>query len=44
NLPMLVKLAGVRAQKTLTESVHDAQESGKKYISVASALLKGEVA
>ena len=40
NLPMLVKLASVRSTKTLAESVADAQEAGRKYISVASKLLK----
>jgi len=40
NLPMLVKLASVRGTKTLAESVADAQEAGRKYISVASKLLK----
>jgi PTS system mannose-specific IIA component len=40
NLPMLVKLASVRGAKTLADSVADAQEAGRKYISVASKLLK----
>ena len=40
NLPMLVKLASVRSAKSLAESVADAQEAGRKYISVASKLLK----
>ena len=40
NLPMLVKLASVRGSKTLAESVADAQEAGRKYISVASKLLE----
>ncbi len=40
NLPMLVKLASVRDGKTLAEAVSDAQEAGRKYISVASKLLE----
>jgi PTS system mannose-specific IIA component len=43
NLPMLIKLASVRKQKTVGEAVDLAQEAGRKYISVASRLL-GEVA
>ncbi len=39
NLPMLVKLASVRDGKTLADAVDDAQEAGRKYISVASKLL-----
>ena len=40
NLPMLVKLASVRDSKTLAESVVDAQNTGRKYISVASKVLE----
>ncbi len=40
NLPMLVKLATVRDGKTLADAVADAQEAGRKYISVASKLLE----
>lgn len=43
NLPMLIKLASVRSQKSVGESVDLAQEAGRKYISVASRLL-GEAA
>ena len=39
NLPMLVKLASVRASDGLAEAVDKAQEAGRKYISVASNLL-----
>jgi mannose PTS system EIIA component len=39
NLPMLVKLASTRATHALAEVVELAQESGRKYISVASSLL-----
>ncbi len=40
NLPMLVKLASLRDGKTLADAVVDAQEAGRKYISVASKLLE----
>jgi PTS system mannose-specific IIA component len=39
NLPMLVKLASVRATDPLADVVEMAQEAGRKYISVASSLL-----
>ena len=39
NLPMLVKLASVRAKVGLGEAVTQAQEAGRKYINVASKLL-----
>jgi PTS system mannose-specific IIA component len=39
NLPMLVKLASVRGECRLAEAVTQAQEAGKKYISVASQIL-----
>ncbi len=42
NLPMLIKLAGVRARCDLAEAVLRAQEAGRKYISVASRVLAGE--
>jgi PTS system mannose-specific IIA component len=42
NLPMLIKLASVRKTQSLAEAVVDAQEAGRKYISVASALLAGD--
>ncbi len=41
NLPMLVKLAKVRADTPLAEAVARAQEAGRKYITVASRLLAG---
>jgi len=41
NLPMLVKLAKVRADLPLAEAVTLAQEAGRKYISVASQILAG---
>ncbi|MGF1619458.1 MAG: PTS sugar transporter subunit IIA [Rhodomicrobiaceae bacterium] len=39
NLPMLVKLARVREECTLPESITMAQEAGRKYIHVASQVL-----
>jgi PTS system mannose-specific IIA component len=39
NLPMLIKLAGTRDTATLADAVAQAQESGRKYINVASSLL-----
>ena len=39
NLPMLIKLASVRGTETLRNAVAQAQEAGRKYINVASALL-----
>ncbi|MEQ9142948.1 MAG: PTS sugar transporter subunit IIA [Parvibaculaceae bacterium] len=42
NLPMLIKLASVRETASLADAVEQAQESGRKYISVASKVLAGE--
>lgn len=42
NLPMLIKLASVRQNSSLEKAVAAAQESGRKYINVASHLLAGE--
>ncbi|NIJ43114.1 PTS system mannose-specific IIA component [Parvibaculum indicum] len=42
NLPMLIKLASVRENKDLREAVDQAQESGRKYISIASRVLAGD--
>ncbi len=39
NLPMLIKLAKIRADAALPDAVEQAQVSGRKYISVASSLL-----
>ena len=39
NLPMPIKLASLRKEKNLKETVSGAQEAGKKYINVASQLL-----
>jgi PTS system mannose-specific IIA component len=42
NLPMLIKLASIRDDKTLEAAVADAQEAGRKYINVASHVLNGK--
>ncbi len=39
NLPLLIKLASMRESETLAVAVSAAQEAGRKYINVASALL-----
>ncbi len=39
NLPMLIKLASVRETATLSEAATQAQEAGRKYISIASKIL-----
>ena len=39
NLPMLIKIASLRKDKTIKETVEGAQEAGKKYINIASQLL-----
>jgi mannose PTS system EIIA component len=40
NLPMMIKLLSIRQQEPLEQAVLSAQESGRKYINVASNLLK----
>lgn len=42
NLPMLIRLASVRRNKSLCEAVAAAQSAGQKYIHVASQLLSAE--
>jgi PTS system mannose-specific IIA component len=42
NLPMLIKLASVRSRLDLADCVAQAQEAGRKYISVASYVLAGD--
>ncbi len=42
NLPMLIRLAGYRIEGSLDEAVDQAQEAGRKYISIASRILSGE--
>jgi PTS system mannose-specific IIA component len=39
NLPMLIKLASIRGESELDEAISQAQEAGRKYISVASKIL-----
>jgi PTS system mannose-specific IIA component len=39
NLPMLVKLAKARQSRSLSEAVAMAEESGRKYVTIASACL-----
>ena len=39
NLPMLIKLAAARGEDDLKSAVTAAQEAGRKYINIASALL-----
>lgn len=43
NLPMLIKLASLRASEPVETAAVQAQEAGRKYINVASQLLEGEV-
>jgi PTS system mannose-specific IIA component len=43
NLPMLIKLASIRSDRNLADAVNLAKEAGRKYISVASQVLSGEV-
>ncbi len=42
NLPLLIKLAKIRHSEPLAQAALAAQEAGRKYISAASALLKGQ--
>jgi len=42
NLPMLIKLAKVRETDDMAAAVAQAQDSGRKYINVASTLLEGD--
>ncbi|GIL01762.1 MAG: PTS fructose transporter subunit IIA [Alphaproteobacteria bacterium] len=42
NLPMLIKLASVRGDDDMERALNEAQESGRKYINVASRLLQGQ--
>jgi len=39
NLPMLIKLASIRGESKLVEAISEAQDAGRKYISVASKIL-----
>ncbi|GIX15944.1 MAG: PTS fructose transporter subunit IIA [Rhodothalassiaceae bacterium] len=42
NLPMLIKLASLRAEAPLEEAVRAAAEAGRRYINVASHVLNAE--
>jgi PTS system mannose-specific IIA component len=42
NLPMLIKLAGVRGDNDMDRSLIEASEAGRKYINVASRVLSGK--
>ena len=42
NLPMLIKLASVRVDTPLAEAAAMAQDSGRKYINIASELLAND--
>lgn len=42
NMPMLVKLASVRGEKTISQAIDAAKDAGRKYISVASQVLNGD--
>jgi len=42
NLPMLVKLAKVRAEMPLAEAIAAAQDAGRKYVTIASRVLAGK--
>jgi len=41
NLPMLIKLASIRAELPLAEAVEAARDAGRRYINVASHVLAG---
>jgi PTS system mannose-specific IIA component len=42
NLPMLIKLAGVRTENNMQKALVEASEAGRKYIYVASRVLSGK--
>lgn len=42
NLPMLIKLAGVRGENDMDKALVDASDAGRKYINVASRVLSGK--
>lgn len=44
NLPMLIKLASARATSPMGEAVREAQDAGRKYITIASEFLKARPA
>lgn len=42
NLPMLIKLAGIRGDNDMEKALVEASEAGRKYINVASRVLSGK--
>ena len=42
NLPMLIKLAGVRGDNDMDRALAEASDAGRKYINVASCVLSGK--
>lgn len=42
NLPMLIKLASIRGDRGLSDTVAAARDAGRKYINVASQVLNGK--
>lgn len=42
NLPMLIKLAGIRGENDMEKALLEASEAGRKYINVASRVLSGK--
>ncbi|HLP70985.1 MULTISPECIES: PTS sugar transporter subunit IIA [Ciceribacter] len=42
NLPMLIKLAGIRGEDNMEKALVEASEAGRKYINVASRVLSGK--
>lgn len=42
NLPMLIKLVGVRTENDMERALVEASEAGRKYINVASRVLSGK--
>ena len=40
NLPMLIKMMSIRSKKSIKELIMISQESGRKYINVASAFFE----
>lgn len=42
NLPMLIKLAGLRGSESMEVALERATEAGKKYINIASQVLAGK--
>ncbi len=42
NLPMLIKLAGIRGEGDMMKALEESAEAGRKYINIASSLLAGK--